>query len=164
MGLFDDAVPGGNLAKPIMIALGALLVSRMFAGKGDTEKQGDAGEPAAPYAPAPNQGTPAPDPAQADGGLLGGLGGLLDKLKNGGLAEAADSWVSTGQPNKQVEPGQLGSALGQQTISDLARRAGMSEQELLDQLSRVLPGLVDKMTPDGRVPDVRQVASLFQQR
>ncbi|MFK8253648.1 YidB family protein [Ancylobacter terrae] len=156
MGLFDDAVPGGNIAKPIMIALGALLVSKMLAGKSEPEAQ-----PQAPAEPAPR--APLPQTADADGGLLGGLGGLLDKLRTGGLADAADSWVGTGQ-NKPVQPGQLGSAIGQQTISELARKAGVSEQELLDQLARVLPGLVDKMTPDGRVPDLRQVASLFQSR
>lgn len=158
MGLFDDAVPGGNIAKPIMIALGALLVSRMFAGKSEPETT-----PPAPAEPAQRAPLPPQQGGEADGGLLGGLGGLLEKLRSGGLADAADSWVGTGQ-NKPVQPGQLGSAIGQQTISELARKAGVSEQELLDQLARVLPGLVDKMTPDGRVPDVRQVASLFQSR
>lgn len=154
MGLFDDAVPGGNIAKPIMIALGALLVSKMLAGKSEPDQASLNPQPLPPG------GTPETAP---DGGLLGGLGGLLDKLKNGGLSDAADSWVGTGQ-NKPVQPGQLGSALGQQTISDLARRAGMSEQELLQQLSQVLPGVVDKMTPNGQVPDLRQIASLFNQR
>ncbi len=111
MGLFDDAVPGGNIAKPIMIALGALLVSKMLAGKSEPDQASLNPQPLPPA------GTPDATP---DGGLLGGLGGLLDKLKNGGLADAADSWVGTGQ-NKPVQPGQLGSALGQQTISDLAK-------------------------------------------
>lgn len=154
MGLFDDAVPGGNIAKPIMIALGALLVSKMLAGKSEPDQASLNPQPLPPA------GTPDATP---DGGLLGGLGGLLDKLKNGGLADAADSWVGTGQ-NKPVQPGQLGSALGQQTISDLAKRAGMSEQELLQQLSQVLPGVVDKMTPNGQLPNLSQIASMFGQR
>lgn len=154
MGLFDDAVPGGNIAKPIMIALGALLVSKMLAGRSEPDQASLNPQPLPPG------GTPD---AAHDGGLLGGLGGLLDRLKNGGLGDAADSWIGTGQ-NKPVEPGQLGSALGQQTISDLARRAGMSEQELLQQLSQVLPGLVDKLTPNGQVPSNSQIASLFGQR
>lgn len=155
MGLFDDAVPGGNIAKPIMIALGALLVSKMLSGRSSEADQSSLN-------PQPLPPREAPD-ATPDGGLLGGLGGLLDKLRNGGLGEAADSWVGTGQ-NKPVQPGQLGSALGQQTISDLARRAGMSEQELLQQLSQVLPGVVDKMTPNGQVPNLSQIASMFGQR
>jgi uncharacterized protein YidB (DUF937 family) len=154
MGLFDDAVPGGNIAKPIMIALGALLVSKMLAGRSEPDQASLNPQPLPPA------GTPDATP---DGGLLGGLGGLLDKLKNGGLSDAADSWVGTGQ-NKPVQPGQLGSALGQQTISDLAKRAGMSEQELLQQLSQVLPGVVDKMTPNGQLPNLSQIASMFGQR
>jgi uncharacterized protein YidB (DUF937 family) len=148
MGLFDDAVPGGNISKPILIALGALLVSRMFANR-------DAQVPEGAGAPMPGN-----DAAPADGGLLGGLGGLLDKLRNAGQGEAADSWVRPG-PNQSIEPGQLGSAIGQQTISDLARQAGISEQELLQQLSKILPGMVDKLTPDGRLPNQQQVATLF---
>ncbi|TIV13518.1 MAG: hypothetical protein E5V95_33790, partial [Mesorhizobium sp.] len=100
MGLFDNAVPGGNITKPLMIALGALLVGRMLSGRSE--------EPAAHQAPAP---APAATGASADGGLLGGLGGLLDKLKDAGHGNVADSWVGTGQ-NQPINPGDLGSALG----------------------------------------------------
>jgi uncharacterized protein YidB (DUF937 family) len=143
MAQFDNAVPGGNIAKPLLIALGALLVSRMFAKKAE-------------------QGADAPslDREEADGGVLGGLGGLLEKLKNAGQGQTADSWVKPG-PNAPIEPEQLGPAIGNQTISDIARQAGVSEQELLKQLSQVLPGLVDKLTPDGRIPNNREVAALF---
>jgi len=51
--------------------------------------------------------------------------------------------------------------VGSKTISDLARQAGVSEQELLEQLSKVLPGVVDKLTPNGQVPDQQRVASLL---
>jgi uncharacterized protein YidB (DUF937 family) len=147
MGLFDDAVPGGNISKPIIIAIGALLVSRMFAKK-------------APE----GAGAPAQIPEEeADGGLAGGLGGLLEKLQKGGLGDVADSWVNPGA-NKPVQPNDLGSAIGNSTISDIARQAGVSEQELLKQLSVILPGLVDKMTPGGRVPTNREVASLLDLR
>lgn len=144
MGQFDDAVPGGNIAKPLLIALGALLVGRMFTKK---EEQG--------------AGAPAPDKAEeADGGILGGLGGLLEKLQNAGQGQTADSWVKPG-PNAPIEPEQLGPAIGNQTLSEIAKQAGVSEQELLKQLSQVLPGLVDKLTPDGRIPNNREVAAMF---
>lgn len=151
MGLFDDAVPGGNISKPLMIALGALLVSRMFAKRDETVPEG--------------AGAPVPDTADvpADGGLLGGLGGLLEKLQQAGQGEAADSWVKPG-PNASIHPDQLGSAIGKTTISDIAKQAGVSEQELLQQLSQVLPGIIDKMTPNGRVPDSREVAALLSNR
>jgi len=146
MGLFDDAVPGGNISKPILIALGALLVSRMFANR-------------APE----GAGAPVPDQSEADGGLLGGLGGLLEKLQKAGQGDVADSWVKPG-PNKSIDPDQLGSAIGNTTISDIARQAGINEQELLRQLSQILPGLVDKATPGGRLPGNQEIASLLSLR
>ncbi|TPK57357.1 DUF937 domain-containing protein [Mesorhizobium sp. B2-4-19] len=147
MGLFDNAVPGGNITKPLMIALGALLVGKMLSGKG-TE------QPVQPQASAPTEANPG------DGGLLGGLGGLLDKLKNAGHGNVADSWVGTGQ-NQSINANDLGSALGPQVIREIAQRAGMDEQELLKQLSTALPGVVDKLTPNGQVPQQHQVASAF---
>ncbi|HVV92213.1 MAG TPA: YidB family protein [Hyphomicrobiales bacterium] len=139
MGLFDDAmggaVPGGNLAKPLMIAAGALLLTKLL------HRDAPAAAPAGASA----------EPEMHEGNLAGSLGGLLDRLKNGGLGDVANSWVGTG-PNASVEPGQLGAALGQDTISSIARRAGMSEQDLLAQLAQALPGLVDRLTPNGRLP------------
>ena len=85
---------------------------------------------------------------------------MLDRLKQSGHADTANSWVGTG-PNQPIPPAALGSALGQTTISDLARSSGMTEQELLAQLSHVLPGVVDKLTPNGTVPSQSQVASVW---
>lgn len=150
MGLFDNAVPGGNITKPLMIALGALLVGKMLSGR-------SAEQPDQPQTPVPAD--PA-GTAASDGGLLGGLGGLLDKLKNAGHGNVADSWVGTGQ-NQSINANDLGAALGPQVIREIAQRTGMDEQELLRQLSTALPGVVDKLTPNGQVPQQHQVASAF---
>ncbi|TGP26866.1 MULTISPECIES: YidB family protein [unclassified Mesorhizobium] len=150
MGLFDNAVPGGNITKPLMIALGALLVGKMLSG-------GSEEQPAEPQAPAP---TPADTGTSPDGGLLGGLGGLLDKLKDAGHGNVADSWVGTGQ-NQPINANDLGSAIGPQVIREIAQRTGLNEQELLQQLSAALPGIVDKLTPNGQIPQNHQVASAF---
>lgn len=156
MGLFDDAVPGGNITKPLMVALGALLVGKMMSG-GSTSS--DAPAPQAGAAPG---ATPGAAPGAPQGGMFGGLGGLLDRLSNAGLGPTVNSWVGTGQ-NAPIQPAQLNNALGQTTISDLARHSGMSEQELLAQLSHVLPGVVDKLTPGGRVPSQTEVHSVWNQ-
>lgn len=148
MGLFDDAVPGGKIGKPLMIALGALLVSKWLGGKSQTS------------ADSQQTGTPGTQPEARDGGLLGGLDGLLEKLKTAGHGEKADSWVGTGE-NKPIQPDELGKAIGSQTLKDIAARAGMSEEELLKQLSAALPGLVDKLTPNGNVPRREQVEAAF---
>jgi uncharacterized protein YidB (DUF937 family) len=91
------------------------------------------------------------------GGLLGGLGGLLEKLQKGGLGDVANSWVGSGQ-NQPVSPKQLSPALGSDIIKALAQRTGLSEEELTKQLSQILPGLVDKLTPAGRVPTLAELS------
>jgi len=147
MGFFDNAVPGGNITKPLMIALGALLVGKMLSGR-------SAEQPDQPQTPVPAE------PTASDGGLLGGLGGLLGKLRDAGHGNVADSWVGTGQ-NQSINANDLGAALGPQVIREIAQRTGLDEQELLKQLSTALPGIVDKLTPNGQVPQQHQVASAF---
>jgi uncharacterized protein YidB (DUF937 family) len=133
-----SAVPGGSVGKPLPLALLALLASgALFRG----------GSSAATAPPSTSEG--------ADG-LLGGLGGLLDKLQKGGLGNVANSWVGSGQ-NQPVSPGQLGTALGSDLIKALAQRSGLSEVELTKQLSQVLPGVVDKLTPAGRLPTAAEL-------
>jgi uncharacterized protein YidB (DUF937 family) len=141
--MLRSAAPGGNIAKPLMLALGALLAS------GALFRAGGAGQTASPASqPTSEEGT---------GGLLGGLGGLLNKLEQGGLGKATSSWVGSGQ-NQPVSPGQLGSALGSNIIKTLAQKSGLSEEELTKQLSQVLPGIVDKLTPNGRLPTMAELS------
>ncbi len=85
------------------------------------------------------------------GGGLGGLGGLVSKLQQAGLGDVVGSWVGTGQ-NLPVQPEQLGRALGPDTISSMAGQLGMNNNDLLGQLSQMLPQVVDKLTPQGQVP------------
>ena len=145
--LIRSAVPGGNVGKPLMLALLALLASgALFRGGG--------------AAPAADKG-PQPTSDEGVGGLLGGLGGLLEKLQKGGLANAANSWIGSGQ-NHPVSPGQLGSALGPDVIKSLAGRTGLSEEELTKQLSQILPGVVDNLTPAGRIPTLAELSQLSQ--
>lgn len=92
------------------------------------------------------------------GGLLnGGLGELLERFRQNGQGEAADSWVSRG-PNKEVSKDDLRSAIGADVLAHLRTQTGLSEDELLSRLSRELPAAVDNYTPDGRVPDATDIA------
>jgi len=83
----------------------------------------------------------------------GGLEGLMAKLQQGGLAEAAASWVSTG-PNQSVSAGQLEGALGGDLLGQLARQFGMGQGDLAGQLAQMLPQAVDKLSPGGRLPSM----------
>ena len=83
--------------------------------------------------------------------LNGGLGGLLKQMQESGQGDTARSWVGTG-PNKQISQGDLANALGGDTLDELSQQSGMDRGDLLSGLSKYLPGFVDQLTPQGRVP------------
>jgi uncharacterized protein YidB (DUF937 family) len=124
-----------------------LATNVLFGGKGQTASA--SAQPA----------TDTSDP----GGLLGGLGGLVNKLQQGGLGDVVNSWVGSGQ-NQPVSPSQLGSALGPSILKTVSQVTGLSEDDLTKQLSQFLPGLVDKLTPNGRLPTVAELSKMMEQR
>jgi uncharacterized protein YidB (DUF937 family) len=140
--LLRSALSQGRVSNPLMLALLALLGSGALFGGGG--------------ASAPTRPSRGPSPGDEGGGLLEGLGGLLDRFRQSGQGKTIDSWIGTG-PNEQVSPGQLGNALGPNIIKTLAERSGMSEEELLRQLTQALPEVVDKLTPRGRLPTLAEL-------
>lgn len=84
-------------------------------------------------------------------GQLGGLEGLISKFQQGGLGDVVSSWVGTGE-NLPISAEQLSGVLGKDTLQSLASQFGLNGGDLAGQLSSVLPGMVDKLTPDGQVP------------
>ena len=90
------------------------------------------------------------------GSILGGLTDLIGKLAAGGVGPQVNSWIGHGA-NEPVQPGQLGSALGQNVLNELSQRTGMSQQELLNQLSAALPQIINHLTPNGRVPTLAEL-------
>ena len=75
--------------------------------------------------------------------------------------------MSTGQ-NLPIPPDAISQVFGNDTLSQIARQAGISEAEASQGLSQLLPEVVDRMTPNGAVPDLEQLAasvdSLLRQR
>ncbi len=92
--------------------------------------------------------------------LGGGLDDLMKQLQQGGQKNVADSWVSKG-PNKDIAPNDLASALGGDQINMMMNQSGLSRQELLDGLSQYLPGVIDQLTPDGRMPSADELRRLL---
>ena len=101
-------------------------------------------------------GREGPAETTKTGSDAGGLGGLVDKFRQGGMEEVIKSWIGTG-PNKTITPTQLQQALGPETVDDLARQSEMPRDDLLSQLSRLLPEIVDKLTPQGKLPPARDL-------
>ena len=83
--------------------------------------------------------------------LSGGLGDLVDRFRQTGRGDQADSWINTGD-NAPVDPSDLEDTLGEETISELTQKTGLTRAELLDRLSKTLPDAVNQMTPEGRLP------------
>jgi uncharacterized protein YidB (DUF937 family) len=164
---------------PITMALMGVLAYRTFKGKGRLAemlgRKPDGAPPGANPIGTPlggNAGAPDPRSAGGGGGQSSGLGGLLGGLLGGGAAggllsgglndllkqfqqngqgDKAQSWIAQG-PNQPVSPPELEQALGEERITWLMQETGLSRAELLAGLSRELPGAVDQLTPDGRVP------------
>jgi len=82
----------------------------------------------------------------------GGLEGVLGKFRQGGLAQQADSWVSTGQ-NMEVSGDQVQQVFGPSTISDLASKLGIPAGQAGLVMAQILPELINQLTPQGQVPE-----------
>jgi uncharacterized protein YidB (DUF937 family) len=94
------------------------------------------------------------NPGQQGGAGAGGLGGLMNALRQGGLGGQLDSWISTG-PNQAVSPEELQGALGgTDLLGSLAGQMGGSQGDAASVLSQMLPGLIDQLTPRGQVPEL----------
>ena len=106
---------------------------------------------------APKRGS-APDAAPV--AQQGGLDVLIDQFKQSGLEDVIKSWIGTGQ-NQAISPTQLRQALGQNAVNDLSRQTGASPDDLLSQLSRYLPGVIDRLTPNGQLPSQADLRSAY---
>lgn len=87
----------------------------------------------------------------ANNGELGGLDGLVAKFNQAGLGDIVGSWIGSGA-NLPVSAEQLSGVLGQDVVAKIAAPLGLDASQLTGQLAQLLPGLVDKLTPQGSAP------------
>ena len=80
-----------------------------------------------------------------------GLSGLVKAFEAGGLANVVNSWVGTGA-NMPITPDQIEKAIGPERLAALAAKTGISPETVRSTLAQVLPGIVDKLTPNGKLP------------
>ncbi len=147
----QEAQEGGRQQAGQQPNLGSML-SGLLGGQGG--QSGQAGAVLAKLVPA----------AMGMMSAQGGLSGLLEKLKQGGLGEQAKSWVSPNAKNEPVSGQQVSDALGRENLDKLADQAGVSPQQAADGVAKVLPDAVDKLTPEGEVPKEHQGFDIDQVR
>lgn len=92
--------------------------------------------------------------------LKEGLDSLLDRFRTAGHGEKADSWVSSGE-NRSLGEDELESAIGSDTLDELAQKTGLSRAEIAKRLATALPETVHRLTPQGRVPSETEAQELI---
>ena len=161
MGLLDSVIGSVTGSKqgssssmsPITKALLLLLAAKAASSYmgGSSKSQGDTAQPS---------GTPDAKPGTIQTGILKGLPSLksiMERFKRGGHDDKIQSWVGPGE-NKPIQPQELQQALGPEEIDHLQRETGLPRDQLLSELSKVLPQVVDKLTPQGRLPTEQERA------
>ena len=164
MGLLDGLISNvlgsamGGGAQSGNNPLGSLLsglASSLGSGQSAAPAAGQGANPGAAQATGPGMG------GIAAGGLLaaamalvqqqGGLSGLLDKFRQSGLGQHADSWVGSG-PNLPVTGAQVHQALGSGALNDFAAKLGIPAGQAGSTMAQLLPELINQLTPNGQVP------------
>lgn len=166
MGMFDvlgGNRRGGSMTPLALAVLGTLAYKTLKSKGGIGAVLGSAqGAPTGNRDAGATSGTSATSATTGggSGGLLSGLGGgglasglhdLLDRFRQSGHEEKAQSWVSTGD-NRPIAANELEQVLGAERIEWLMQQTGLPKDQLLAGLSKELPGAIDKLTPNGQVP------------
>jgi len=86
------------------------------------------------------------------GGQQGGLNRLISEFKSKGLGDVISSWVGTGN-NLPISSDQIQNILGSDQVKNIASKLGIDANSVTSQLSNLLPQVIDKLTPDGKVPE-----------
>nr|WP_144630450.1 YidB family protein [Bordetella genomosp. 13] len=89
----------------------------------------------------------------------GGIAGLLEAFERGGLGEVVQSWIGNG-PNQPITAQQLDSVFEPGVVDAIAADTGRARPDVLESLAGMLPGLVDKATPNGTMDDVKDMNAM----
>ena len=81
----------------------------------------------------------------------GGMNAVLDKFRQKGMQRQAQSWMSTGE-NQPIDEQSVEQVVGQQELREMAQRLGVPEQEVAQAFAEIMPEMVDKLTPEGQLP------------
>ncbi len=164
-GLGRGGMLGGGRGgmSPLTLALLGTLAYRTFKGKGRLADMLGRSAPAqgtqGPGATQERSGAPTGDILSPDV-ISAGLANLFNRFRQNGQVDKMESWIATG-PNTPMAPTELEKGLGEERISWLTEQTGMSRDELLAGLSRALPEVVDRLTPEGHLPSPEEAQRLL---
>lgn len=88
----------------------------------------------------------------------GGVQGVLEKFRNGGLGEVVESWISQ-QGNLPVSSEQVTSVFGSPALQELGAKLGIDPQTASSLISEYLPKIVDSLSPEGEVTEQHDLVS-----
>lgn len=92
----------------------------------------------------------------------GGVQKLLAGLQSQGMGDKADSWVSGGE-NKAISAQELQQVVGAEEIDQIAQGTGASREQAAEMVAEALPQIVDRVSPEGQLPDQAALDSNLQQ-
>lgn len=141
MGLLGSIISGQNPEGGLASALLGLLASE--GGHTDTSNAAGPTEPS----------------SQSPAAVSGGLSELVQRFERNGLGDVIQSWIGSSS-NQPVAPDELRQAVGPDTIDRLSQQTGLGHGQLLPLLAQALPMIVDRLTPNQRVPQPAEVARM----
>lgn len=89
----------------------------------------------------------------------GGINGLKSKFEKEAAGSVLQSWISTG-PNLPISPEQIQKVMGSQFIHDIARKMDLEPSVATEKLSQMIPKIIDRLSPNGKLPDQIDAATL----
>jgi uncharacterized protein YidB (DUF937 family) len=156
MGLLDSVIgsvtgsnqgsssPTSPMVKALLLLLAAKAASSYMSGSSASHGE---------TTPQPS-GTPGGEPGTIQSGILKGLPSLeslMERFRRVGQEDKFQSWIGPGE-NHPIQPQELQQALGPDEVDHLQKETGLPRDQLLRELSKVLPQALDKLTPQGRMP------------
>ena len=93
---------------------------------------------------------------------VGGPGGMVQALAKQGQGDVVNSWLANGK-NLPISPDALLNVFGQEKIQQMAGSLGMSIPSLLSGLAAMMPEMIDKLSPGGRLPAGEETSNALDQ-
>ena len=88
----------------------------------------------------------------ADDGGGPGVNDIIERFEQHGRFDIVSSWIARGE-NLPISADELHTVLGTETLDGIAGQLGLSRRVTAERLSQMLPYVLDKLTPNGRVPE-----------